>query len=271
MKKMWKKSIMGFLFCLACLLCMGLGSAKAATVRYASYIGNNIYTVGSRRYYTVTKENDPAAKYRTSTTLYEIVGGRAVGKLKLYPSEGVQVKAEYGNWVYFTNSRYGADWDLYRYNRQTKKTYLVRRNVGRMLIYGSRLYTSGFATDVSNVPIYMSSLSGSGAKLLTRKGDQSRMAIYGGRLYYLERTFNSSYTKISLKLVSRSASGTNRKVHGKTITTPNSVVYFNNKYIIYVNYSSGTRFYQMNLSTKKSKRIYPSQSLVNSWMKVHNG
>jgi predicted transcriptional regulator len=265
--------LMGMLFAL--LLFVKPDAVQAATVKYATY-NSGVYKVGNHTYKTVVRNSDgtdPTVTFvykDTKATLYEIKNGKSV-KLKTYkPGDSIIVKAEYGNWLYYTVSRYGSDSDLYRYNRSTKKSALVRSDVNSVVIYKNKLYTVGHATDISNVPIYVCDPDGKNAKCITKNGSMMKVKIYNNRLYYVEKTFNSNYSKISNRLMSCNLSGGNKKALTSKLWTPKLILYYTNKKLIFYTYTkSGSdyvqKYYQMNLSTGSAKQIFPTQATLNKW------
>lgn len=260
----WKKAAAVLVLTVVCMLGAKGGSVEAATVKYASELKRNganvTYQIGSHRYYAKYSE-------RGKSALYEMKNGKRTRIAQASRYFQFQAMAEYGNYLYYTLNDGSGGCDLYRYNRKTKKKALVRRSVRTMLIVKGKLITNGFATDVSAVPIYVSRLDGKKAKRIAKNSDQAKMKVYGNRIYYIERTFNSKHTKSTQRLVSRTLTGGKRKVYGKAIKSPASICYFNNQYLIYSTgtYSSGTKYYQLNLKNNKKKRIYPSSDTINEW------
>lgn len=244
------------------ITCLSVKEPRAATVKYAKTKNYKNFTVGKHKYLSTTSKKGPS--------LYYIKNGKRI-KLLSHQNQysfAIEVKAEYGNWLYYSVFIDGGYCDLYRYNLKSKKRNLVRRQVRHMLIKDGKLYTNGFATDVSSVPIYISNPDGKKAKKITNKSDQARMKIYGNYLYYLENTYNKNYTKVTQILVCRDLNGKNRKVLSGKITNPNTVIFFNNKYIIYENYKS-EKYYKLDFKTKKKKRIYPSAKQIDAWYAVY--
>ncbi|WP_290762078.1 hypothetical protein [Anaerostipes sp.] len=242
--------------------------AEAAQAKYAALSGSNIYKVGKHRYKVNIKERGTAVR-SPSAVLYRKKKGKWKKLLTHKNTYGMTVKAEYGKWLYYSVYPYGNGQDLYRYHLKTKKKYLVRKNVRHMLISGGKLYTNGFATDVSTVPIYVSRTNGKKAKCITKKANQARMKIYGKRIYYLECTYNKSHNKSTDRLVSRDLKGKRRRVLSKKIKSPASVLYFSNKSLIYAKPVKSTmRYYKINVKTKKQKRIYPSAKKVDNWIRT---
>lgn len=269
MADLWRYK-MALLVITAVLLWINPCSSKAATVKYPQEAYGNRYTIGKQIFLTETKEIKKSSGYCVGkTTLYQQKNGKKIKLAALSPSEEIRVRAKYGNWLYYVSSRYGADFNLYRYHLKTGKNMLVRENVGRMLIYKGRLYTQGYATDISNVPLYVSQLNGKKAKQITSKCDQSKMRAYGNSLYFMERTIKTgaSYNEIiNLRLVRYNLKSGKTKVLSKTIKN-SSVVYFSKKILVYSKFAKELKYYQIDLKTKKEKRIYPSESKLTSWSK----
>lgn len=241
---------------------------EAAQAKYAVLSGSNIYKIGKKRYKVNIRERGTAVR-SPSAVLYRKKKGKWKRLLTHKNTYGMTVKAEYGKWLYYSVYPYGNGQNLYRYNLKTKKKYLVRKNVRHMLIFGGKLYTNGFATDVRSVPIYVSNINGKKAKCITQKANQARMKIYGKRIYYLECFYNKTYNKSTDRLVSRDLKGKKRRVLSKKLKSPASVLYFSNKSLIYAKpVKSSIRYYKISLKTKKQKRIHPSAKKVDKWIRT---
>lgn len=238
--------------------------AEAASVKYATYDSkSDLYKVGKNRYKRVAVTKGK----KTTISLYQKKKKKWKKIATHKTTIGLSVKAEYGKWLYYTVYPFTGGQNLYRINLKSKKKYLVRKNVRHMLISGGKLYTNGAAVDARSVSIYISRTDGKKAKCIEKKADQAKMKIYKKRLYYLEYTYNKKTFESTNRLVSRKLNGKGKKIHTKKIKSPASILYYDNKSVVYAKPAADkTRYYKINIKTKKEKRINPSSKTIGKWI-----